>query len=294
MAIDRTSPCKINLLLNVLGPRPDGYHDLETVLHPVGLCDHLELERSATAIAFSCNDPKLPTDGRNLVVRAAQRFLAEAGLTEGVRLRLDKRIPVAAGLGGGSGNAAAALLGLNELFENPLSAGQLARLASGLGADVPFFLQPAPALATGRGEHVRPLDWFPALRRAWLLLIHPGFGIPTAWTYQSLKRFPEALHGQPGRAQRLVEHLQSETLADLSGKLYNSLETPAFAKHPILALYQEFLRAAGAAAVLMSGSGSATFALTENENAARELRDRFLGHFGNTPWTAVLPVEPPR
>jgi 4-diphosphocytidyl-2-C-methyl-D-erythritol kinase len=293
MSVERLSPCKVNLLLNILGRRPDGYHALETVMQPVALFDRIEFNRGGTGVALTCDHPELPVDRTNLVVRAAELFCAEAGVTDGIRLHLEKRIPLAAGLGGGSGNAATALVGLNALFGNPVPEDRLASLAAQLGSDVPFFLQPQPALATGRGEQVQPLDGFPALEGAWLLLIHPGFGISTAWAYQSLTRFPQALHGQPGRAQRLVELLRNRPLAEAARGFYNSLEAPAFDKYPILALYQEQLRDAGAAGVLMSGSGSTTFALAANENAARVLHESFRSRFGDTAWTAVLPVTLP-
>jgi len=292
MSVERLSPCKVNLCLNVLGPRPDGYHNLETLMHPLALSDRLECERTGTRVVLTCTRSDLPVDSSNLVVRAANAFRDEAGLTDGIRMHLDKQVPMAAGLGGGSGNAAAALLALNELFGFPLSPQQLARLAAQLGSDVHFFLQSKPALATGRGEIIEPLDWFQALEGAWMLLVHPGFGISTAWAYQSLERFPEALHGQPGRAQRFVESLQSRTLDEASADFYNSFEGPVFEKHPILALYKEFLRESGANAALMSGSGSAVFALTTSQEAARALRDRFLARFGTSPWTEMLPVGP--
>jgi 4-diphosphocytidyl-2-C-methyl-D-erythritol kinase len=215
-------------------------------------------------------------------------FLEAAGIAEGVRIRLDKYIPLAAGLGGGSANAATTLLGLDELFERPLTPAALAELAACLGADVPFFLQARPALATGRGERIQPLDFFPALRGVWALLVHPGFGIGTGWAYQALARFPTALHGQPGRAARLIECLGAGDLATASAQFYNALEMPALDKYPILALYQEFLRAEGALATLMSGSGSTTFALAPGQAAALQLRDTFLARFGANCWTAVV------
>ena len=131
----------------------------------------------------------LPTDGQNLVHRAATAFLQAAKITGGVRIHLEKKIPLAAGLGGGSGNAATTLLALNELFDQPLAPEKLHELAAALGSDVPFFLQNRPALATGRGEKIQPLEDFPALRGKAFLLIHPGFGILTAWAYQALARF---------------------------------------------------------------------------------------------------------
>jgi 4-diphosphocytidyl-2-C-methyl-D-erythritol kinase len=290
MTLERESPCKVNLLLNILSKRADGFHELETVMHPVKLHDLLSFERQAEGVQLTCNLPSLPTDSRNLVSRAATAFLQTAGVKEGARIHLEKRIPLAAGLGGGSGNAAATLSGLNDLFGGPLSSPDLRRLAAALGSDVPFFLQPKPALATGRGETIQSLDFFQALRGAAFLLIHPGFGISTTWAYQNLSRFPKALNGQPGRARRLISLLQGADLKTAGAEFYNSLEAPALEKYPILALFQEFLRENGAPATLMSGSGSTTFALAP-EPAAAELAGRFKKRFGETYWTAVVPVE---
>jgi 4-diphosphocytidyl-2-C-methyl-D-erythritol kinase len=290
MTLEKPSPCKINLLLNILGRRPDGFHELETLFHPVALCDTLHFERSGGGIELTCSDPQLPTDGSNLVHRAAAAFREAAGITEGVRLHLEKRIPLAAGLGGGSGNAATTLLGLNELFGGPLSATQLHELATRLGSDVPFFLQTRPALATGRGECLEPLDFFPALTGKTFLLIHPGFGIATAWAYQQLAKHPAALNGQPGRARQLMELLRTTDAQTAGSAFYNALEAPALNKYPILALYQEFLRANGALAALMSGSGSTTFAILESRAHCDALTERFKGRFGAACWTAAVPI----
>ena len=170
---------------------------METILHPVALYDLLTFARTASGLELTCSDPALPTDASNLVHRAATKFLSTARIKDGVRIHLEKKIPLAAGLGGGSSNAAHTLLALNELFGQPLTAGQLHNLAAELGSDVPFFLQTQPALATGRGERIIPLEPFPALQEAFILLIHPGFGISTAWAYQQLAHFPEAWQGAP-------------------------------------------------------------------------------------------------
>jgi 4-diphosphocytidyl-2-C-methyl-D-erythritol kinase len=289
MTLERNSPCKVNLLLNILGRRQDGFHELETVMHPVALCDRLVFTRSGQGIQLTCSEPGLPTDSNNLVYRAAAQFLQTSEISDGVRIHLEKHIPMAAGLGGGSGNGATTLLGLNELFGGPLAPSQLQQLASALGSDVPFFLQTKPALATGRGEKVEALDAFPAFRGAAFLLIHPGFGIATAWAYQQLARFPAARNGQPGRARKLIHLLQTSDLGIAGTEFYNSLEAPALEKHPILAIYQEFLRVHGASATLMSGSGSTTFALARNEADARKLEEQFKAKFGPC-WTAVVPV----
>jgi 4-diphosphocytidyl-2-C-methyl-D-erythritol kinase len=290
MHLEKKSPCKVNLLLNVLGQRPDGFHELETVLHPVKLFDEMHFERGGNGIRLTCDEPALPVDSKNLVYRAADAFLKPHNFHTGVRIRLQKKIPLAAGLGGGSGNGATTLLALNELLDQPLSTAKLNELAVALGSDVPFFLQSKPALATGRGEKIQPLDFFPALRDKAFLLIHPGFGIATTWAYQSLARFPAALNGQPGRAEKLVTLLQAKDLRAAGGEFYNALEAPAFEKFPVLKLYQEFLRANGALAALMSGSGSTTFAITESVAAAESLMEKFKLKFGTSCWTAVVPI----
>ncbi|MBM3877009.1 MAG: 4-(cytidine 5'-diphospho)-2-C-methyl-D-erythritol kinase [Verrucomicrobia bacterium] len=291
MALTRLSHCKVNLLLNILARRDDGFHELETVMQPVQLHDQLEFERAARGIQLSCNDPSLPTDANNLVHRAAQAFLRATGIRDGVRVHLDKRIPKAAGLGGGSGDAATALLGLNELFANPLDGVKLAELAASLGSDVPFFLQSRPALGTGRGERVEPLEPFAAFRGVFILLVHPGFGISTPWAYKQLARFPEATHGRAGRAQHLIALLDSGDLAAAGAALFNSLEMPALHKFPVLAMYQESFKAHGAAAALMSGSGSTTFGLVRSRAAGEELLSKFRSRFGATCWAALVPLD---
>ena len=284
------SPCKVNLLLNILGRRADGFHELETIMQPVNFCDELFFERGGNAVELSCSEKSLPTDSRNLVHRAATAFLAAANIADGVKIHLDKKIPLAAGLGGGSGNAATTLLGLNELFGSPLSATTLGELAASLGSDINFFLQDKPALAIGRGEKVESLDYFPALRGKAFFLVHPGFGISTPWAYQNLARFPQALNGRPGRAQSLIASLQSTDLRAAANGFYNSLEAPALDKFPVLALYQEFMREHSALAALMSGSGSTTFAIAENVPAAEALAEKFKAQFGDNGWTDRRPV----
>ncbi len=317
MHLEKKSPCKVNLLLNILGKRADGFHELETVMQPVNLFDELIFEHGGKGIQLSCNDVRLPTDSSNLVHRAAIAFqnaakihdkkhavhihiekhqpLAGGPLKADVafhigNIHLEKKLPLAAGLGGGSGNAATTLLGLNELFGNLLSAEQLYDIAAKLGSDIPFFLQNKPALATGRGEKIQPLEDFPALRGKAFLLIHPGFGIATAWAYENLARFPVALGGKKGRAEKLISLLQTSDLRAASAEFYNSLEAPALEKYPVLALYQEFLRANGALAALMSGSGSTTFAIAETKATAESLVEKFKSKFGANCWMAVIAI----
>src|SRR5262249_41613691 len=162
-----------------------------------------------------------------------------------------------------------------------LASDQLQSLAASLGSDVPFFLQNKPALATGRGEKIQSLDFFPALRNACFLLIYPGFGISTAWAYENLSRFPIALNGHPGRARQLVSLLQGDNPGPAGSAFYNSLEAPALRKYPLLALFQEFLRSHGAVGTLLSGSGSSTFALAANHESANHLLEKFKQKFGD-------------
>ncbi len=290
MPLEKKSPCKVNLVLNILGKRADGFHELETVMHPVNLCDEMTFERAGTGLQLTCSHPELPADAKNLVHRAATSFLTAAQISDGVRIHLQKNLPLAGGSGGGSANAAVTFTALNELFGLPLPLEKLHELAAALGSDVPFFLYDKPALATGRGEKVQTLEKFSALRGKAFFLVHPGFGISTPWSYQSLARFPDALNGKAGRAETLILKLQAGDLAAAAEGFYNSLEAPAFDKFPVLQLYQEFLRDNGALISLMSGSGSTTFAITENTSVAETLAEKFKSQFGDNGWTAVAPI----
>ncbi len=289
-SLHKKSPCKVNLLLNILGKRADGFHELETIMQPVNICDEMTFERGGSGLQLTCSNPELPTDAKNLVHRAATAFLAAANISESVRIHLQKNLPLAGGIGGGSANAAVTFMALNELFGSPLPPQKLHELAATLGSDIPFFLYDQPALATGRGEKVQLLQNFPALHGNAFLLIHPGFGISTPWSYQNLARFPKALNGTPGRAQQLITLLQSEDWAAISDGFYNSLEAPAFEKFPILELYKDFLRENGALVSLMSGSGSTTFAIIKNVATAEQLAEKFKSQFGTSGWMAVVPV----
>jgi 4-diphosphocytidyl-2-C-methyl-D-erythritol kinase len=288
MRLEKKSPCKVNLILNILGKRADGFHELETVMQPVNICDEMSFERGGSGLHLTCSHPELPTDSKNLVHRAATSFLADAKISDGVRIHLQKNLPLAGGIGGGSANAAVTFSALNELFGKPLSPEKLHELAAALGSDVPFFLYDKPALATGRGEKVQTLQDFPALQGKAILLIHPGFGISTPWSYQNLARFPDALNGRRGRAEKLISFLQTGDLKAAAGEIYNSLEAPAFDKFPVLLLYKEFLREHGALVSLMSGSGSTTFAIAENLTAAENLAEKFKSQFGSNCWTAAV------
>jgi 4-diphosphocytidyl-2-C-methyl-D-erythritol kinase len=290
MRLEKKSPCKVNLILNILGQRPDGFHELETVMQPVAICDEMAFERAGSGLQLTCSHPELPCDAKNLVHRAATAFLASAKISDGVKIHLQKNLPLAGGIGGGSANAAVTFSALNELFGSPLPLAKLHELSAALGSDVPFFLYDRPALATGRGEKVRTLENFPALKSRAFFLVHPGFGISTPWSYQNLARFPKDQNGTPSRAEKLVAALQANDWNTIRENIYNSLEAPAFDKFPVLQLYKEFLHENGALVSLMSGSGSTTFAIAENLAAAEALAEKFKAQFGDRGWTATVEI----
>lgn len=288
MPLIRRSPCKVNFVLNILGRRPDGFHDLETLFFPVPAFDELSFDVAPAGIALTCSHPELPVDSTNLVHRAASGFLREAGISSGVRIHLDKRLPLSAGIGAGSANAAVTLLALNELFGGPLTSSGLDSMAAGLGSDVNFFLQERPALATGRGEQIQPLPPFPCLAGHALLMFHPGFGVPTPWAFKALAAFPALRDGTPGRAAAVAERFQKGDVRGGVALWFNALEGPVLEKYPILALHQEYLRGAGALGARMSGSGSTTFALFATVPEAEAVVEGFRAEFGAAGWLQVV------
>jgi 4-diphosphocytidyl-2-C-methyl-D-erythritol kinase len=230
-------------------------------------------------------------DETNLVHRAARAFFAATKLPEGIHIELKKNIPQQAGLGGGSGDAASTLLGLNRLFGEPLSLEDLHRLAAGLGSDVPFFLQPHPALATGRGEILSPRQPFRALRNKYFVLFHPGFGVSTGWAYAQLARHEECLHGKPGRAEALATALEQTDAKEVWDQCYNSFEKPVFDKFPVLGLMAGFMVKQGAHMARMSGSGSAIFAVVDDPELGHRLCHDVCQRYGIDMWNAVVPAN---
>lgn len=243
------APAKINLSLRIFGNRPDGFHEIETLMTPVSLCDFFTLDKLETTgtIEFVCDDPKVPAGDDNLVVRAARLFLKVTGLKAGVRIALKKRIPPGAGLGGGSSDAATTLLGLNDFLAAGLSQNRLSELAAEIGSDVPFFIFQSPAQCSGRGESVAPVRLESQLA---LLLLKPSFQVPTPWAYE---RWAES---QELRGVRY----DPQGFAGL--QLANDLERPVFEKFIFLArLKMWLLEQSEVGAAIMSGSGSTLFAV---------------------------------
>ncbi|MCD6340297.1 MAG: 4-(cytidine 5'-diphospho)-2-C-methyl-D-erythritol kinase [Verrucomicrobia bacterium] len=290
MRVSYKTPAKLNLILRVLGKRPDGFHEIESVFYPAfEVADELHAERGAEGIRFQCEGAisGVPVGEDNLAVRAAKLFFEAVSIRPGVRLRLIKRIPTGAGLGGGSSDAAATLLALNELYGKPLVKEALQQIAATVGSDAPFFLRPEPALVQGRGEKVRPLGPLPVLEERWAAIVFPGFGVSTKWAYGALTRFPPPAPRKPGAAEALAKALQQGKDATCWELFENDFEAPVYEKYPVLFLYKNFFRDRGAKAALMSGSGSAAFAIFDSREEAEAACSAFSAKFGEACWTAI-------
>jgi 4-diphosphocytidyl-2-C-methyl-D-erythritol kinase len=241
------APAKLNLSLRVLGKREDGFHEIDTLMVRLpGLADVLEFV-AAPAFSFHCDDPLLPADEGNLVVKAVRAYEAAVGAECGFSITLKKKIPHGAGLGGGSSDAAAALCGLDQLHDGRLGAKRLGELAAAIGSDVPFFLSESAARCRGRGEKIEAVP-SPASRR--VLLLKPAFGVATPDAYRRWQESREL----PG------VRYAAQTVDDL--ELYNDLERPVFEKHRFLAELKQWLLARDECdAALLAGSGSTVFAI---------------------------------
>jgi 4-diphosphocytidyl-2-C-methyl-D-erythritol kinase len=250
------APAKINLALNVLGRREDGFHEIDTLITPISLCDEIRIEWGAgdKGIAFRCNDSSVPQGDDNLAVRAAKIFFTAIGIEPRISISLKKKIPHGAGLGGGSSDAASVLLALNALFETKLPREALTEMAKPIGSDVPFFISQSAALCKGRGEIVTPVELKDRLH---VLLLKPGFGVSTPEAYSHWQRSQEI----PG------VHYKEQEFADLT--FVNDLERPVFEKFVFLAqLKMWLLNQSEVGTALMSGSGSTLFAvMRENADA---------------------------
>lgn len=262
----RTS-AKVNLTLEVLGKRSDGYHELSTVLQAVDLFDRVTVE-TAGSISLETSDPALPTDDGNLIVRAAKLLREAAGVEAGARIVLDKRIPVAAGLGGGSSDAAATLWGLNRLWGLRWRRERLMALAVRIGMDVPFFLGPGRALGTGRGEVLKPL---PTGGGYAMVLVNPGVPLSTQEVYG---RVPQGWRAEPEGTKRLIGALKTRNAVKVAEALTNHLEHWVEPAMPVIGRMKAALLAAGALGVAMSGSGPTVFGVARSLAQARQIQRR--------------------
>lgn len=274
-------PAKINLFLDVLGKRTDGYHDILSIVLPVSLYDTLVLEPLDHDVETIVDRPPeangvcweqlmgKPED--NLATRAALGLRKVAGTARGVRIHLRKNIPIGGGLGGGSADAAAVLAGLNRLWNTGLSQSALMELGGSFGCDIPAFLHGGPVVMEGRGERITPIPVAPS--PFWFVLVNPGFGVSTSDIYS---RFTGGLTSgrRPSKFQTLLSGLKEGALTAVSEGLFNALENTVFVKYPLLEMIADDLRKAGALGVLLTGTGSTVFALAKDQRHADQLADR--------------------
>ncbi len=253
---------KINLTLDILGKRPDGYHEVAMVMQSIGLSDTVEMEKTDGPIELTINVPWLKADEKNLAWRAAALIKEEYKLAGGVRMKLTKRIPVAAGLAGGSTDAAAVLRGMNELSALDLSEERLCELGARLGSDIPFCLLGGTMLSTGRGEVLKRLPDLPA---TWVVLAKPRISVSTAWAYQNYDAQGAKEHPDNERIQQEIARGDRKAVA---GLLCNVLESVTIKKYDVISQYKQMMMQQGAMASMMSGSGPTVFGLAERKETA--------------------------
>lgn len=270
------SPAKINLFLQVTGKRPDGYHKLFSLMCCVDLIDTIFLQFGLKSIQIESSHPQIPTDDTNLAHRAASVFFKALNVNDGLKISIEKTIPVAAGLGGGSSNAASVLNGLNRHYGYPFSRNQLMSMGLGLGADVPFFLFGKPAIASGIGEKLeaysRPLPFH-------FVVVHPGFTVSTAEVFQNLNLGLT-------KCEKKIKELFSIKIGFNPGlHLCNDLESVTASEHPVITAIKEQLLFHGALGALMTGSGPTVFGLFSDLHTAERAKQA-IGE--NTRWDAFV------
>ena len=258
------SPAKINLFLEVLKKREDGYHEIFSLMQAVDLCDELILEKRKSGVAIGSDHPDCPSDESNLAFKAAKLILKEAKVKEGVSIQIKKKIPVAAGLGGGSSNAATTLKGINRLFELNLSNQKLHSLAIPIGSDVPFFLCPGPALVRGRGEEIEPIIVY---KDYWLVLMCPDFKVSTEWAYQNFK-----IDLTKERKKVNLKSWESQYgFFEALSHFENDLEKVVSGSYPAIQDIKDILKSSGAVKSSMSGSGPTVYGVFEQKPKAEEV-----------------------
>jgi 4-diphosphocytidyl-2-C-methyl-D-erythritol kinase len=270
------SPAKINLFLQITGKRPDGYHDLVSLMCCVGLYDTISLTFGVKETSVSCRHPEVPVDETNLAVAAASLFFKTLNKNESVKISIEKQIPVGAGLGGGSSNAAAVFLGLNRYYSYPFSPDKLISMGRSIGADVPFFIFRKPAIVSGIGDKFNAYQQLESFK---ILLVFPGFGISTAKVYKNLNL------GLTKCKKKLRSFLLNKQSFDPRCHLCNDLEPIAASMYPGIVTVKEALLRHGALGALMSGSGSTVFGLFPDSDKALKAKD---GLAENDKWQLYL------
>jgi 4-diphosphocytidyl-2-C-methyl-D-erythritol kinase len=270
------SPAKVNLRLEILRKREDGYHEIRTIFQKISLCDTLRFSLvRKRGIYVATDNPALPVGKQNLVHKAAAIFLEGSDYGGGVSIRIQKRIPLGAGLGGGSSNAAATLKALNQLLKTGLSRKELMKMGLRIGADVPFFMMKGVAIGTGIGEKLERID----LPQLWFILINPNFEVSTRWTYQNFILTKRRFHYNI--------HKFLENPSKISRILKNDLEEVVATAYPQINMMKEALSFAGAEGVLMTGSGPTVFGIFRNEKGAVEALEKVKTRVKETDWVVL-------
>lgn len=259
------SHAKINFYLDVLPRRADGFHNIETIFQTVSLHDELTV-RPASHLELTCSVDGLDCGESNLVMRAAHALQSATGRNAGATMHLEKRIPIAAGLAGGSGNAAAALVGLNRVWNLGLIGAQLEEIGGQIGSDVPYCLRGGTVAATGRGEIMVPL---PELAHTWIVLVHPELTVSTRDVYLSPSLEKNTEPQERGRTRSFSRAIERFTAGDVASAMFNRMESVVFAMHPELSEIKRALLSCGCRAAAMSGSGPTMFGLCDSEEIAR-------------------------
>ena len=267
------APAKINLRLEIIGRRKDGFHEIRSIMCAVGLYDTLSLSKIPAGITLTSSNSDLPLDNRNLAFKAASVLMQTANLSAGVRIRLGKHIPIAAGLGGGSSDAAATMRGINALYGLNYASAELRELGAKIGADVPFFFSQGPAFATGIGEKLSPCKLFPPF---WVLLVTPAMPVSTAWAYS---QFTSEMQDNVFTFSEKIDLLKM-------GKeiLYNDLERVVIFHFPEIAKIKKILEDNGAWGALMSGSGPTVFGIFFEKEEARRTESRLVKNYHAPNW----------
>jgi len=260
---------KINLYLDILGRRSDGYHEIESIVQSVRLYDKIILRLKGREIKIRCTHPEVPLDEQNTCYRAAEILLGVLGMRQGLEIEIQKNIPIGSGLGGGSADAAATLIGMRKLFQIDISFSDLSKLALQSGSDVPFCLLGGTALVRGKGEKIIPL---PLLKNGWFILVDPGISISTSWVYSRLQG---KLTKKRLNIKLIKELIKKEGMRGISKfPLYNKLEEVVIERFPTLRDIKAKLIEAGATGALMTGSGSTIFAVAEDEERVKSILGR--------------------
>ncbi|WP_096203254.1 4-(cytidine 5'-diphospho)-2-C-methyl-D-erythritol kinase [Bacillus sp. FJAT-45350] len=271
MKISVKAPAKINLSLDVLHKRPDGYHEVEMIMTTVDLADRIELiDLEKDKIIVDVSEGFVPNDERNLAYQAAAKLKQKYNITRGVSIYISKKIPVAAGLAGGSSDAAATLRGLNKLWNLNLSLDELAQIGTEIGSDVAFCVYGGTALATGRGEIIKAI---PSPPPCWVILAKPPIGVSTAEVYRRL----DLNNVERRNVQEMVSAIESNNFKGICGSLHNVLEDVTFKLHPDVEHIKESMKRFGADGVLMSGSGPTVFGLVRKESRVHRIYNGLRG-----------------